>query len=180
MEEIYKDIEDFVDYYQVSNSGKYKRLSRVVPHAYNSTKFLKEKILTLRISNAGYYGATLHKDGKVIQRFIHREVAKAFIPNPLGLPEVNHIDGNRLNNNVWNLEWTDRIGNIRHAIKIGLMNSSGENNKNHKLTQKQVNEIREALKIKKVGIGIELSKKYNVSRSVISNIKNNKRWTLMK
>lgn len=176
MIETYKDIEDFLDYYQVSNTGKYKRLSRVVPHAYNSTKLLKEKILTLLISNSGYYYVNFHKDGKHYGKFVHRDVAKAFIPNPNNLPEVNHKDGNRLNNNVWNLEWTDRIGNIHHAIKTGLMDSSGENNKNHKLTQKQVNEIREALKIKKVGIGIELSKKYNVSRTAISLIKNNKTW----
>lgn len=53
--------------------------------------------------------------------YIHRIIAELFIPNPSNLPEVNHIDRNRLNNNVNNLEWVDRIDNMKHAMEHGKL-----------------------------------------------------------
>ena len=93
--------------YQVSNLGRVKSLSREVTQ-YNGyttiTYRIKEKILVLRIVN-NYYSVGLCKNGKVRFIRVHRLVAQAFIPNPENLPQINHKDENKLNNNVENLEW---------------------------------------------------------------------------
>ena len=68
----------------------------------------------------GYNQQILRKNGKQYMRYTHRLVAEAFIPNPDCLPEVNHKDGNKQNNAVSNLEWTNRSRNMRHAYRPGL------------------------------------------------------------
>lgn len=68
----------------------------------------------------GYMKICLHENGCVITRSVHRIVAKAFIPNPNNYPIINHIDGNKSNNNVLNLEWCDNSKNQKHAYSIGL------------------------------------------------------------
>lgn len=68
----------------------------------------------------GYCQVFLHKNKKLVSRGLHRLVAEAFIPNPDHLCEVNHIDGNKTNNSVHNLEWTTRSRNIKHAYETGL------------------------------------------------------------
>lgn len=70
----------------------------------------------------GYQRISLHKNGKRNDVSIHRLVAEAFIPNPENKPEVNHKDGNKLNNNVNNLEWCTHSENILHACRTGLNN----------------------------------------------------------
>ena len=69
--------------------------------------------------------------------FVHRLVAEKYIPNPNNLPQVNHKDGNKLNNNVENLEWVDNLENRAHAVKTGL-HLSGERATNHKLNWESV------------------------------------------
>ena len=80
-----------------------------------SKKFLSENKI-----NAGYKAATLCDNGFRKEELVHRLVAKAFIPNPLNLPCVNHIDGDKLNNNVSNLEWCTHQENTQHAMETGL------------------------------------------------------------
>jgi hypothetical protein len=82
-----------------------------------------EKILTLRLVRGYYYVIIEIADGEFRFRRnipIHRLVAQEFCPNPLGRKEVNHIDGNKLNNCSHNLEWVSRSENIRHAFALGL------------------------------------------------------------
>lgn len=67
-----------------------------------------------------YFQVSLWKNNKEKHFYIHRLVAIHFIPNPNDLPEVNHIDGNRQNNSVSNLEWVSSLGNKEHAIRTGL------------------------------------------------------------
>lgn len=76
------------------------------------------------IEHNGYYTVDLYSNGKRIKRRISRLVAQAFIPNPDGLPDVNHKDGNKLNNSVENLEWVTKSENMQHAIKNGLWHPS--------------------------------------------------------
>ena len=74
---------------------------------------------------AGYMCVRLTKDdGTEVQRYVHRLVATAFIDNPQALPEVNHIDENKENNNVSNLEWCTRLYNMRYGTQIERANLS--------------------------------------------------------
>lgn len=67
-----------------------------------------------------YLTVQLWKDNQPTMFYVHRLVAQVHIPNPLNLPEVNHVDGNKLNNHISNLQWVDSSGNSQHAVKTGL------------------------------------------------------------
>lgn len=114
MKEIWKDVEGYEGLYQVSNFGKVKSLN------YNHTG--KEKLLSQTLQ-AGYFHTIFFKNGKSKTPSIHRLVAVAFIPNPQNLPCVNHIDGNKFNNCVDNLEWCTVKENTYHAVYTGLIQS---------------------------------------------------------
>ena len=109
--EIWKDIENYDGIYQISNFGRVKSLSRQT----KSGKY-KEIIKKPSLAGRGYYRLALCKNGKPKYYYIHRLVAKAFIPNPNNLPLVNHKDENKLNNNVNNLEWCDSEYNMNYGF----------------------------------------------------------------
>ena len=87
------------------------------------------RLIKISDNGSGYKQIFLRRDGKRYVRLIHRLVAEAFIPNPEGKPEVNHIDANRWNNCVENLEWCTRKENLRHAYQIGHIPRSTEKQK---------------------------------------------------
>ena len=95
--------------YSVTEDG------RVFSHFYN--KFLKP---FLRESTYGYFYVNLYKDGKKSKHSIHRLVANAYIPNQYNKPQVNHINGKKLDNRLENLEWVTASENGIHAYKNGL------------------------------------------------------------
>lgn len=105
MKEIWKDIEGFEGLYQISNLGRVKSLERQIMRSNGYPLNLKERILKTNISKAGREGVQLSKNSQWYHCWIHRLVAKAFIPNPDNLPQVNHKDENPLNNCIDNLEW---------------------------------------------------------------------------
>ena len=127
-QEIWKDIEGYEGYYQISSFGMVKATSRIYIDSLNRRRFIKEKYLKISVIYSGYCCVLLNAKNK--KSFsIHRLVAKAFIPNPLKLPQVNHKNGDKLNNTVANLEWVTASENIYHAHKIGLRNQKrGRNN----------------------------------------------------
>lgn len=94
-----------------------------------SNKNIKRgKILKLYISKKGYLQVNLTKNRQSKTSSVHRLVATAFIQNPKNKPEVNHIDGNKQNNKIDNLEWVTSSENTIHAIKTGLVkNTHGRN-----------------------------------------------------
>lgn len=108
--EIWKDIEGYEGLYQVSNLGRVKRLKGT----YMST----ERILKPRGNNTGYLQVHLCKNSKSKFDKVHRLVAQAFIPNPENKPQVNHIDENKTNNMVSNLEWVTVKENNNHGTRI--------------------------------------------------------------
>ena len=111
---------------------------------------------------------------------VHRLVACAFLDRVDGMNEVNHKDGNKLNNCVDNLEWTDRVGNMRHAIRTGLspILGSGENGLRAILTAKQVEYIRANCKNRdKEFSQSALARKFGVSVSCINRIMTGKNWS---
>ena len=109
MQEIWKDVKEFEGYYQISNFGRLKSFK--VDNA--------GKILKLTNRNGDYFSVVLCGIGKKNKSTrIHRLVAEAFIPNPENLPEINHIDGNKQNNCVDNLEWVTRQENLIHSMTV--------------------------------------------------------------
>lgn len=82
------------------------------------------KILKCSKDRDGYLQLSISSDNKSYSRRIHRLIAETFIPNPENKPQVNHIDGNKLNNHISNLEWVTAKENIRHSWSLGLSKSS--------------------------------------------------------
>lgn len=169
MEE-WKDINGFENY-QISNTGIVKNKST-------------DRILSQWVSSNDYLMISLNRNNKRYNFLIHRLVAEHFLNEPsIELQEaakytkhkkviVNHKDGIKTNNHINNLEWATYSTNKKHAHDNGLEKSrKGSSNAFSKLTEEQVVEIR-----KSIGTYKELSIKYNVSRSTISDIINRKSW----
>ena len=116
MDEIWKDVQGYEGLYQVSNMGRVRSITRYVRHAKGGFRVSPSKIMKLCQNGDGYYFVGLHRDNKVKPFRVNRLVAEAFIPNPDNLPCVNHIDKNRLNNNVNNLEWCTVEYNNRYSF----------------------------------------------------------------
>lgn len=136
MKEIWKDIKGYEKLYQVSNLGSVKSLSKFVKNnkSYSSIGYItKEKILKQFRNRKGYLVVSLCRDGKQKTFRVHRLVAEAFIPNPENKPQVNHINTNKENNHVSNLEWVTNGENQIHAYCNGL----------NKITQKRKEIIKE-------------------------------------
>ncbi len=118
--EIWKVITEFPNY-EVSNFGRVKSLGRYIPVKAGAMRFKKETILKPKDNGKGYKAVNLSTgDGNFKVRYIHRLVAFAFLALTEGLDEVNHIDGDKANNEVSNLEWCDRSHNVSHAFSTGL------------------------------------------------------------
>ena len=107
--EIWKDIEGYEGLYQVSNLGRVKSLK--------VSKIKSERIRKSYQQSSGYISIVLCKNGKVTNHKIHRLVANAFIDNPDNLPEVNHMDEDKTNNCVDNLEWCDSSYNKNYGTR---------------------------------------------------------------
>ena len=161
MDKYYK-IKGYEDYY-ITKSGK-----------IFST--LTNKELKFDKSCHGYCKVKLmdRRLGKFINLQVHRIVAIQFIPNPYNLPEVNHKDGNKSNNSIYNLEWCTAEYNRRHAKEANLYKVE-EDSPRAKLTKQQVIQIYkdwETCKNKST-----LAKKYNVSDALIGEIVRGVRWS---
>jgi hypothetical protein len=124
----------FEGWYEVSNQG---RVRRVKP--YRNTYI--GKIIKPYLAGHGYLYVKLHRLGKRSTRTIHMLVASAFVPNPTGLPDVNHKDTVKTNNRSLNLEWSTHKENMQHANTNGLF-LNGESLPQAKLTCARVNQIR--------------------------------------
>lgn len=117
MKEIWKDIQGYEGLYQVSNLGNVMSWINNRQHKRKQGLMLKP-----RVSKHGYYYVNIYKNGERKTIKNHRLVAETFIPNLESKPEVNHKDGNKLNNCVDNLEWVTSQENIIHGINTGLIN----------------------------------------------------------
>lgn len=117
MEEIWKDINGYEGFYQVSNLGRVRSVDRWVNgnHINCDFQFMKGKIRKLRKNKYGYWTVLLRKNCTPKGFLVHRLVAEAFIPNPNNLPCVNHKDENPANPVVDNLEWCTNAYNTNYS-----------------------------------------------------------------
>lgn len=175
--EEWRAIPGFEGCYEASNLGRVRGLSRMVKSGYNSQRFMKSYMLKPWIDAGGYYTVNPWTHGGSKGRIkVHRLVALTFLGEcPKGL-EVNHIDGNKLNNCVTNLEYITHSENAKHAFRLGLNHSpllgrKGIGHKKHKLAEEQVSAILLDKRFQKV-----IANDYNVSQCTISNIKTGKIW----
>ena len=147
-QEQWKPIQEFNDEYEVSNLGRVRSMKRYYG--------MVGRIMPQTIQRKGYYAVTFWMNNKAYCRKVHRLVIEAFTPNPDSLPCINHIDGNKLNNHVSNLEWCTYQANMQHAVRTGLTNPHrwtdderkqiSERNKGHIITPEQREKISQALK----------------------------------
>ena len=114
--EIYKPIKGYEGYYEISNLGNVKSLQRTIEREGGSTMVLTERVLKPNLTTAGYYHIGLRKGGKRKAYTIHRLIATTFIDNPEGLPQVNHIDEDKTNNRIDNLEWCTAKYNMNYSL----------------------------------------------------------------
>lgn len=125
--EIWKDIDGYEGYYQVSNMGRVKSLDRQIHRKNGKDVFVSGTIMALQ-TNHGYSTVRLRLGNTRKNVKVHRLVATSFIPNPNNLPEVNHIDENKQNNHVENLEWCTHEYNSNFGTRNIRTNITKSNN----------------------------------------------------
>lgn len=116
--EIWRDICGYEGFYQVSNQGHIRSVDRVC----NGVR-VKGIAKNPSTNRDGYLFVNLRRNGKQRMLLVHRLVAQAFVDNKQRKPEINHIDGDKSNNNAKNLEWVTSMENIDHALNNGLIQS---------------------------------------------------------
>ena len=128
LQETWKPIIGYEGFYEVSNQGKIKSVSRQVRMKNGHTRTIHERIMRQQTQKNGYKTVTLSKNGVVARRIsVHRLVALAFIPNPNDLPEVNHINEDKTDNRASNLEWCDRrYNNLYGSAKLRAIITQGK------------------------------------------------------
>lgn len=151
MEEIWMPVKNFPGYL-ISNMGRLK-------------SFKRNKVRILKPLKGKYLHYSLQYGTKYKHCSIHRLIAIHFIVNPENKPEVNHKDGNKQNNNIYNLEWATICENRQHAYRTGLQKSG-----QRKLTISQIKEIRIKHPIHTI---LQLSREYNVHSKTIYDILHN-------
>jgi hypothetical protein len=177
--EAYHNVPDFEEFYEFNLCGDV----RSKPRWTNSEICGGKRLIPARSVNVrlvkGYpaFGAT-SATGEKSTVYIHRIIAKAFIPNPLDKPNINHIDGDKANFEITNLEWCTHLENMRHAYSTGLAkpprNGPGELSGSAKLTEDKVREIKRRLALGQPKKSIAAH--YGVSPGTVGFIANGQTW----
>lgn len=171
--ESWVDIKGFEGKYKLSISGKVLSING---------KYKGEKEMSGYVGTMGYLTFCLRKPGqKRMFVRLHRLLALHFIPNPNNYKAINHKDGNKLNNDINNLEWCTLGQNVKHAVEIGLHDCKGENHVLSKLTKQDVIFAR---RLAATGIThkeiAENHLKGKVSRRQLTDVINGKNWGWLK
>lgn len=159
--EVWRNIKGYRDKYQISNYGRVRNLN---------------KILAPINRKDGYVGIRLCLNGKHKSFLIHRLVALSFVRNINGEKEVNHIDSNRNNNNVNNLEWCNKSNNMKHAFSNGFASRAGSKNSQSKLSEKQVRIIKHIFTISNHTSIKKIAEIFKVGLTTIYEIRSGAAW----
>lgn len=170
MREVFEDLIGYEDSYQISDLGRIFTKRRLIG---NQIHYGKE--IAPQLTKDGYLKVTLSKNGICKKYYLHRLVAIQFINNPKKLPQVNHKDGNKLNNNISNLEWCTKEYNLNHAVRTNLM-QHGQERPSAKLKETDVLEI---YKMKGVLKAADIAEKYKVSKNTINCILRGSKWSYL-
>ena len=178
MTEIWKDIKGYEGFYQVSNIGKIRSVDRLVHNPRYGFQKLKGKLLSASPNSHGYPQIGLTQKGKRKTLKVHSLVALYFLDKISNKNEVNHKDGDKLNNRVENLEWCTRSENILHAFAFDLKEKpKGELNGQSKITKAEVIEIREMYKGRGKGLSLaKIALIYNLGSTQVSRIIKKQSW----
>lgn len=169
MEEVWKDVVGHEGLYEVSNLGRIRSLPRIT-----TSRPMKGKLLSTATKDTKRYEKVcLSYNGNYKYYKVHQVVARAFIDNPENKPQINHIDGNRHNNKVDNLEWVTSTENNSRAKKHGML--LGENHQNTNYTEEQIKEVK--LMLKQGLKNIDIERVTGINHKRISEIKCGKVWS---
>lgn len=145
VQEEWRPVKDWEGLYEVSCFGNVRSVDRYVRAKLGSTKLARGQSIRLQGSHDGYSVVRLKRSGLHKLLRVHRIALIAFVsPPPFADAQVNHIDGNKKNNVVSNLEWVTKSENMKHAYRTGLqLPQRGEQHSHAKLSERQVIEIRD-------------------------------------
>lgn len=163
--EVWKDIEGYNGMYEVSNYGRVK-------------SNYSDRILKQAIDNRGYYRCSLSKNDTLTTYKVHRLVAEYFVENPENKPEVNHKNGNKLDNRAVYIEWCTKSENMIHAVENRLVktpDNTGDNHGMSKLTEEDVLRIRD-INPSSFNDKKKLANDFGVSFTTIYDILNRRSW----
>jgi hypothetical protein len=137
-----------MDNFQWQPLKGYEGLYEISLSGIRSLRKKNNPLLKLTVSRSGYYQVTLKKNKQALRFYFHRLLAQAFISNHFDKPQVNHLDGNKLNNSLENLQWCTRSENAKHAYEMGLCKLPPNSKKKvlDSCTGKVYDSIREAAK----------------------------------
>ncbi|WP_418583421.1 HNH endonuclease [Holdemanella porci] len=161
------------NFYQVNEYGNIRRVSGKIMRKDGKSFSIKESNVKTFVSKDGYEIVPLKLDIRS-KLLVHRVVLEAFCPveNMINL-DVNHIDGNKLNNNLNNLEWCTKHENMQHAMRIGLFNPQNRCGEKHPMCKLSSDDVEEIKRLIKSGnlTQHKIAEIYNVSDCTISEIK---------
>lgn len=149
--EIWLPINGYEDYYEVSSLGRVRSLNRMVRHKHGGTRLAPEKYLSICTHKQGHHVVRLWKDNKTKLFNLYRLLAIHFIPNPEKKREVNHIDGDRTNYSLSNLEWCTPSENMKHAFRNNLCNGYYTKGFEHQLCKMTEDKVRDLIKMRNNG-----------------------------
>lgn len=171
----WRPVVGYEDAYLVSDLGAVRSVDRLelMTGRHPSPYYRKRKGKVLQPNTStGYAMVSLYKDGEQRQELVHRIVGKAFLPNPNNLPEINHLDEDKLNNTLLNLEWQTSQGNSLHSCHKTTGSKCGTS----KLTERNVHDIVYMLEESHMTLK-QIGEQFGVTAGCIFRIKTGDNWS---